>query len=74
MMQIKSFLLESFYEKVGVHSIIVQVFLEVAGHFLAVELLRVCVNLSSSVVQEFKMMIPQVFLLLLLSTALPDQQ
>lgn len=44
-----------------------QVFLEVAGPFLVVELLRACVHLSPSVVQESKMMIPQVFLFLLFS-------
>lgn len=49
-----------------------QVFLEVVGHFPAIELLRACVNLSPSMVQESKM-IPQVFLLLLFSLTLPDQ-
>lgn len=74
MMQIKPFLQESFCEKVGVHSVLVQVFVEVTGHFLTVELLRACVKLSPSRVQESKMMIPQVFLLLLFSITLPDQQ
>lgn len=50
-----------------------QVFLEVVGHFVAVELLRACVNLSPSMIQEFKIMIPQVFLLLLFSITLPNQ-
>lgn len=56
--QIKSFLLESFSEKLGLHSVLVQVLLGVVGHFLAVELLRPCVNLSPSMVQESKMMTP----------------
>lgn len=42
------------------------------GHLLTVGLLRAFVNLSHSVVQEFRMMIPQVLLLMLFSIALPD--
>lgn len=41
---------------------------------LTVGLLRAFVNLSHSMVQEFRMMIPQVLLLMLFSIALPDQQ
>lgn len=44
--------------KLGVHSVLVQVLFGVIGHFLAVDLLRACVNLSPSMVQESKMMTP----------------
>lgn len=44
------------------------------GHLLTVGLLRAFVSLGPSMVQESRVVIPQVVLLMLFSIALPDQQ